>query len=178
MVPADLQKPLTQAEFGELVGVSQQTVSGLVSAGVLASGATGHEWLVAYCGRLREQAAGRAAQGGLDLATERAALARAQREAVELKNAVARGQYAPITLLASVLAKASSAVAAQMDGIEGTLAKLAPDLPERTKQGVLGAVAKARNEWVRTTSSLVDSQLEEIAALDDDDGDQLEAVEP
>jgi phage terminase Nu1 subunit (DNA packaging protein) len=57
-----------------------------------------NEIRVAYIRRLREQAAGRAAVGDLDLAGERAALAKAQRERIEMQNAVTRGELAPVVL--------------------------------------------------------------------------------
>lgn len=72
----DLQARSTQAAFGSLVGISQPAVSDLVSRGILRDGESVGEWLKAYCGNLREQAAGRLASGDLDLATERAGLAR------------------------------------------------------------------------------------------------------
>jgi phage terminase Nu1 subunit (DNA packaging protein) len=168
-MPFDLSSPMTQADFGRLVGVSQPTVSGLVTSGVLSPEDTGHLWLLAYCARLREQAAGRASDGDLDLVQERAALARAQRIAQELKTSVARGEYAPIGLLGDVLAAASSAVVDRLDGLEGLLRKTAPDLPEEARSAILNALAGARNEWVRATSRLVVEQLE---AMDDDDGEE------
>lgn len=77
----------TQAEFGRLVGISQSAVSDLVRRDVLKPGATLGQWLLEYCGNLREVAAGRLASGGLDLVAERAALAKAQRERIELEMA-------------------------------------------------------------------------------------------
>ena len=75
-----LYAPISQAEFAALIGVSEARVSQLVSEGVIVRGDSGHEWLLAYCERLRDQAAGRASAGlgGLDLVQERAALAWAE----------------------------------------------------------------------------------------------------
>ena len=85
---------ITQAEFAVIIGVSEAKVSQLVAEGVIQRGQIAHMWLLEYCERLREVAAGRASveAGGLDLVQERAALARSQREAQEIKNAVARGE--------------------------------------------------------------------------------------
>ena len=76
-----LEQAIAQAEFAQMIGVSEARVSQLLSEGVLARGETALEWNVAYCERLRDQAAGRlgAEVGGLDLVQERAALAREQR---------------------------------------------------------------------------------------------------
>src|SRR5450830_1178931 len=74
-----------------MVGLSKARVSQLMADNVMVRGDTAHAWLIAYCERLRDMAAGRASSetGGLDLVQERAALAREQRIAQALKNAVA-----------------------------------------------------------------------------------------
>lgn len=165
---------ISQAEFAQIVGVSEARVSQLVSEGVIVRGDTGHAWLLGYCERLRDQAAGRASSelGGLDLVQERAALAREQRLAQALKNEVARGQYAPIGALADVLGMASSAVVDRMDQFEGLLSKACPDLPEEVRTIVQAVMASARNEWIRSTAKLVEDQLTEMLA-DATDIDEL-----
>ncbi len=159
------QVPVSQALFGEAVGISQQAVSELVRAGVLAEGGTAAEWLLAYCGRLREQAAGRFSEGPLDLAQERAALARSQREGNEIKNQVLRGEYAAVTLLAEVLASASQSVADRFEHLPGLLRKTMPDLPQPAVDQVMAVIAAARNEWARATAELV---RESLSVVDDD----------
>src|SRR5450830_1250571 len=165
-----MDQPVSQAEFAAWVGVSEARVSQLLSEGVMTRGDTGHAWLVAYCERLRDQAAGRAGSetGGLDLVQERAALAREQRIAQALKNSVARGEYAPVGLLADVLGMASSAVVDRFDQLEGTLQKACPDLPEEAKAAVMQVLASARNEWIRSTARLVTEQVDAMAQADDD----------
>jgi len=170
MVIEALNRPVLQAQFGEMVGVSQQAVSNYVTSGLLKPGDTAHAWLLAYCDRLRMEAAGRASPVSDDLNRERTALARSQREAQDLKNAVARGEYAPIALLEDVLATASSAVADRIEGLEGLLRRVAPDLPDPTRDALLQAIADARNEWVRATARLV---LERLDAMDADDGEAV-----
>jgi phage terminase Nu1 subunit (DNA packaging protein) len=169
-VIASIYQPVTQAAFGEMVGVTQQAISTYVTSGLLKPGDTAHAWLLAYCDRLRMEASGRASPVSDDLNRERTALARSQREAQDLKNAVTRGEYAPIGLLEDVLAIASSAVADRIEGLEGLLRKVAPDLPEPTRDALLVAIAGARNEWVRATTRLV---LERLDAIDADDGEAV-----
>lgn len=171
-----LSAHLTQEEFGRLVGISQPAVSGLLADGVLDREGTAGVWLRRYCQRLREQAAGRLGEtdGGLDLVQERAALAREQRIAQALKNDVARGEYAPIGLLADVLGMASSAVVDRFDQLEGALRKACPDLPEDAKDTVMQVIASARNEWIRSTAKLVTEGLDAMAA--DDDAEDGQAV--
>jgi phage terminase Nu1 subunit (DNA packaging protein) len=165
---------MTQAQFGALVGISQPAVSDLVRSGTLPAEATGDEWLLAYCHRLREQAAGRMGneEGGLSLTGERAALAKAQREGIEIMNAVKRGQYAPITLLSEVLAMASQSVAERFEHLPGQLRKACPDLPAIAIDQVMSTVASARNEWVRQTVALVTAKV----TSEDDEDAELQAL--
>lgn len=174
-VVAALSEQVSQAEFAQIVGMSEARVSQLVSEGVLARGGTGMEWLQAYCERLRNQAAGRLGTeiGGLDLVQERAALAREQREGQAIKNAVARKEYAPIGLLSDVLGMAASAVVDRFDQLEGLLRKAAPDLPVEAKSAVMQVIANARNAWIRGTERIVSEAVDAMLADDADHGDDI-----
>jgi len=165
-----IDRAVSQAEFGALVGVSQQAVSELVRSGALAEGATAGEWLLAYCARLREQAAGRAGvDGGLNLAQERAALAREQRLGIEIRNATLRGQYAAISLLSEALATASQSVAERIDQLPAALRKACPHLAAGDIDTIMATMADARNAWVAATASIVSARIE--SADDDEDAD-------
>ena len=107
------------------------------------------------------------APSGLSLAEERALLAREQRIGFELKNALARGEYAPISLLSEVLAQASVAVVSHLDQLPGRIKRACPLLPARALDEVAATVAAARNEWVRQTCELSIAQLE---TAEDDEG--------
>jgi phage terminase Nu1 subunit (DNA packaging protein) len=169
MTTIDLSIRVTQEDFGALVGISQPAVSGLLANGVIQKEGTAAQWLLAYCARLREQAAGRlgADGGALDLVQERAALAREQRIAYELKNAVTRGEFAPIGVLADVLGLAAGAVADRFDQVEGSLRKACPEISDDVLLTVLGVVASSRNEWLRATARLVDSTIDRMQPEDD-----------
>ena len=105
----------TQREVAEHLGVSQPVVAKLVAAGVFQpTGARGGLDLDAcrraYLGRLREEAAGRAAHGGaegepeeLDLVAERARLAAAQADRIEMENHQTRGLVIPIEIASRML---------------------------------------------------------------------------
>lgn len=166
-----LERSISQAEFAQLIGVSEARVSQLVSEGVIARGETAQAWLLGYCERLRDQAAGRAGAeaGGLDLVQERAALAREQRIGQAIKNQVARKEYAEVGLLADVLARAASAVVDRFDQLEGTLRKAVPDLPDEAKVAVLQVIAQARNEWIKGTERLV---ADEVDAMMTDEAEE------
>ena len=174
----DMEQQATQASLAALVGVTQPTISKLMADGKIPASGTLGELLLAYCQRLRDQAAGRLGDSlGLDLVQERAALAREQREGQAIKNAVARKEFAPIGLLADVLGMASSAVVDRFDQLEGALKKACPDLPDEAKTTVLRVIAAARNEWVRETAQLVAESLDEMLAADEVDGDVVDALE-
>lgn len=156
----DLSRPMTQAAFGELVGISQQAVSEFLKAVPLGPGVSAGDMLSAYCDRLREQAAGRMGDtDGLDLVQERAALARAQREGHEIKNAVARGEYASINLMAQTLAMASQAVVERFEQLPGMLKKACPHLDDATRDQIMAVLAQARNEWVSRTERLIAERM-------------------
>ena len=161
---------ITQADFAALVGVSEGAVSAMFTDGRLERGNPARVWLLKYCDRLREQAAGRMGEeGGLDLVQERAALARSQRIAQDLKNDIFRGEYAPIGLLADVLGMASSAVVDRLDQLEGSLRKACPTLADDAKATVMQVIASARNEWIRSTAKLVNETVDAMALEAEDD---------
>lgn len=166
----DMSAPVVQTVVADVVGVSKQAISAMVQEGKLPECKTMGEMIAAYCERLRDQAAGRLGDetGGLDLVQERAALARSQRIAQELKNDVAKGEYAPIGLLADVLGMASSAVVDRFEQLEGALRKSCPDIDDEVMTVVMRVVAGARNEWIRSTAKLVADAVETMVDEDDD----------
>ena len=171
----DLDYEATQTALAELVGVTQPTISNLMAEGKLPSSGTLGELLLAYCARLRDQAAGRLGDSmGLDLVQERAALAREQREGQAIKNAVARREFAPVGLLADVLGMAASAVVDRFDQLEGSLRKACPDLPDEAKTTIQQVIASARNEWIRSTERSVFDRIDSMLT-DPDEDDQADA---
>jgi len=170
----DLESKATQEGIATVVGVTQQAISAMMKEGKLPSSGALGELILAYCQRLREQAAGRSSGefGGLDLVQERAALAREQRIAQALKNAVSKGEYAPIGLLADVLGRAASAVVDRMDQVDGQLRKACPDMPEDARTTVLAVMANARNEWIRATAKLVAEDIDAMLQAADDEDDE------
>ena len=134
------------------------------------------ELIRAYVGQLRKTAAGRGEEVS-ELARQKTLLIKAQTEAQDLKNAVARGEYAPIGILADVLALASSAIVDRLDQLEGQLRKACPDLPEEARMVILRVIADARNEWIRSTSRLVADSLDRMAQSEADEADALDISE-
>lgn len=163
-MPIQLSNSLKQAEFGALVGVSRQAVGAMIERGVLSASMTTGGALLAYCGHLRETAAGRLASGDIGLATERAGLAKAQRERIEMQNAVTRRELLPAVLLEEVLAKAGSKVAGILDAIPGMVKRRVPMLPSSALDLIAGEVARARNIAAAMT---LDDVLDRIPAEDE-----------
>lgn len=165
----DLDQTMTQTEFGALVGISQPAVSALIARRVLSDGASARQWLQEYCRNLREIASGRAAEGSIELATERALLAREQRERIAMQNAVTRRELAPRGLLAQVLAATAPRVCGQLDAIVPALRKRgnysSADLTfvSETIANVRNAIAK-----IRLVDVIEDLEQEASAAGDDD----------
>jgi len=161
----DLSMKMNQAQFGELIGVSQQAVSDLMTRGVLSAGAAGGVWLREYCSHIREMAAGRVAAGDLDLATERAGLARAQRKKIEMQNQVTRKELAPSYLLEEILARAGTKAAAILDTIPGMIKRRVPSLTADDVAAIAREVAKARN--IAASISLSNLDEDEPDSADD-----------
>jgi len=168
---------MTQATFGDLVGMSQQAVSDLVRRRVLPEGASANEWLLAYCEHLREVAAGRGGEATFELAAERARLAKEQADKVGMQNAERRGELAPAHLLEQVLAKAGARAGRILETIPGTLRRRLPQLSSADIEVVTRIVAKARN--IAATMRLADADADddaEEAPADLDLPDQDEAA--
>lgn len=168
-----LDAPISQEQFGIIVGVSQPVVSAMIASGTLQHGQTLGEWLSSYCRRLRDQAAGRDADGSL--AKERAALSRSQRLGQDIRNAKEMGEWAPIGLLGDVLALAAAAVTDRFDALEGDIRKACPDLPGEARDAVSKIIVSARAEWIRSTAELVDRALDGVTEEDPSDEPQAEA---
>jgi terminase small subunit / prophage DNA-packing protein len=97
----DANATCSARELAQLFGCTDRAVRLLVDRGAVVRVSRGRYRLVESVRRTiehyREVAAGRGgAEGMLDLSTERARLAKAQTEQVELKNAASRGELAPL----------------------------------------------------------------------------------
>jgi terminase small subunit / prophage DNA-packing protein len=168
----DLSHQLSQTAFGELVGISQQAVSDLIARGVLAVGSSGGAWLLAYCSHIREIAAGRATNGDLDLATERARLAREQADKVAMQNAVMRREYAPVATLAHSVARTGRQIAVILEAIPVQL-KRRSSISIEDLEYITTDIVKARN---LAANMRLDLDNEEPSALDDMPDDMEDAA--
>lgn len=167
----DLQSTCTQAEFGELVGIGQPAVSGLLERNVIAPGATAGQWLLAYTKHLREQAAGRGADG--ELAFQRSELARVSRERAEIKLALERREYAPVALIEQVLAQVGRSIAGVLEPVHVNLHRLCPHLTPEDLKMIQRELSKACDLAVAASLDMltVPDDVDEAPADDDIDSE-------
>ena len=111
----------TQKEVYTHLGISKTTLVNLIDKGVIPSAPPGkydiNACREAYIANLREVAAGRAANGSLDLGEERARLAKEQADAKEMENSIARGELVYIDDVASEIEKQLSKVKTKLLGV-------------------------------------------------------------
>lgn len=142
----DLDKPApSQADFGLLVGLSQQHVSRLVAAGVLVEGASLREWVRAYTQRLRDTAADRARQSSPELQRERLGLLRARAEGLRMRNAERIAELAPVAVMDALLVKTGARIAPILGAIPPALRAQLPVLQSESAcyAAIEATVAKA-----------------------------------
>jgi phage terminase Nu1 subunit (DNA packaging protein) len=164
----DFSKPCTQNEFALIIGVSQQAVSDMQKRNVIASGETLGIWLTKYCSYIREFAAGRAGNGDIDLVTERAMLARSQRERIDMQNEITRREYGPIIALEQSISDCMARVASKLDTVPGKL-KLGNDkLTASDLDTVSAIIAEVRNDIATMTIDWFDEQTNEDSDIDVD----------
>lgn len=163
MTPLDMA--CTQADFGDLVGISQQAVSDLIKRDVIKPGATAGQWLIDYCQHLRETAAGRDPDG--ELATERARVARETADKIAMANAVTRREYAPVGLLEVVLGDVARQIATRLDAVVPQLRRRLPDMPSAALAAISAELAACRA--LCASASLADAERLEREALGEDE---------
>ena len=158
---------LIQKDIAEHLDLSQPAVSGLMDRLFIDwKTSTIDEIRVAYIRHLREQAAGRAASGDLDLATERARLAKEQADKVAMQNAVTRGDLAPVVMIEEVLTKTAARLAGIFDAIPGLVRRRVPSLRAEEIDLIAAEIARVRN--VVAGMSLADLNDDQAAVLDSD----------
>lgn len=152
----DLTGRVTQAEFGEMIGVSQPAVSKMLTDGVLSGSASVGVWLREYSSHMREMAAGRAAAGDLVLHLDLLALGACQPCPLGRQIQVTRKELAPSYLLEEILAKAGTKAAAILDTIPGMIKRRVPSLTADDVAAIAREVAKARNIAASISLSNID----------------------
>jgi len=157
----DFSKPNTQRTFAGLIGVSEMAISDLKRRGVISEGQTLGEWLNSYCAHIREFAAGRATNGDLDLATERAKLAKEQHERIAMQNAVTRREIGPIAALEQGLSDCMARVASKLETIPGKLKLTNDKLTADDLDQVSTVLADVRNDIAGMNIDWFDEQADD-----------------
>lgn len=154
-----VQRP-TQAEIAEHLDISTRRVRELATEwGIDSREVSLGEWRVRYLAKLREEAAGRAGTGDLDLVAERARLAKVQADRIEMQNAVTRKELAPAELIEEVLSRAGARAAKLLDTIPGELKRRCPQLTADDIATIATTIAKVRN--IAAAISLANLQEDE-----------------
>lgn len=146
----DISKTCMQKDFANLIGVSEFIISNMLDKGVIKPGDTLGQWLKSYCAHMREHAAGRATNSDLNLAGERAALAREQKLRIEMQNAITRKEYGPIEALELGLSDVMARAAAQLDTIPGKLRISSDRLTADDLDLVASVIGQVRNALADT----------------------------
>lgn len=162
----NLEATCTQAQFGELVGISQPAVSDLLQRDVIAPGAPVRAWLLDYCAHQREQSAGRGSDG--KLADARTEVATQQKIKLERQNKIASGEYVHVSVVEILLATVGRSIAGVLEPLHVSLHKRCPALTPDDLKLIQIEVAKACDLAVTVS----------LANLDANDAtDTTEAVE-
>lgn len=136
----------TQKEAGAHLDLSDRSIRDLeVDLNLRGVDYTLEQLRIAYIRDLREKAAGRATEGDLDLATERARLASEQADKIAMQNAERRGELAPVAMLEQALAGAATRATKILDTIKGEIRRRVPGLAASDLIAVDQIVAKALN---------------------------------
>lgn len=161
-------KRFTQAQIAEHLDISERRVRELASEWAIDSRELSLDaWRVRYLRHLREMAAGRAAAGDLDLAEQRARLAKEQADRIAMQNALTRKELAPAEVIEEVLSKAGARAAKLLDTIPGEFKRRCPQLAADDIAAIAGIIAKVRN--IAAGISLAN-------LADDEEGDQADAA--
>ncbi len=158
----------TETEVAKHLDLSTRRLRELIAEGVIHRPATRNYDLdktrTVYIRHLRKIAAGRAApSGGLDLAAERAKLAKAQSEGHELKNKIARGEYVEIEAVAVEVEAQYSIVRERLLSIPG---KISAGLVSRSQGEIFAAL---EGEIHQALAELSAADIEEAATKKKDD---------
>ena len=143
----------------------------LTTAGMEHKQCTLDEIRIAYIRHLREIAAGRMANGDLDLATERARLAKEQADKIAYQNAQTRKELAPAYLLEDVLTRTAARINGILEAIPGMIKRRVQSLPAAEIEMVTDEIAKARN---MVAAMSINEVIAEAITDDDSEGALLE----
>lgn len=136
-----------------------------VKLGMQGASYTLTEFRIAYIRSLRESASGREAIGDLDLAAERARLAKEQADKIAMQNEVSRRELAPVTLIEEVLAKVGRQIAGVLESIPVQL-KRRSSLSGDDLDYITAEIVKARNLAAAIKVEALEIEFADEATID------------
>jgi phage terminase Nu1 subunit (DNA packaging protein) len=142
----------TQLEAAAHVDLGDRRFRELIDDGVLQRSPPGEYVLehvrIAYIRHLRKMAAGRGTKTDADLATERALLAREQRDTAALKNATARGELVSIEEVGRQVEVEYGVVRQRLLAIPGSIAEALGSMSNREEReaAIATAIIEALSE--------------------------------
>jgi phage terminase Nu1 subunit (DNA packaging protein) len=142
----DINAVQQQKHFAELTSLTSGMVPDLLQRGIITDSQTLKEQVRSYCRYIREIAAGRAGTGPLSLADERAALAKSQRERIDMQNAITRREYGPVSQIEYSVADTMAQAANMLDAIPGKLRLANDKLTSEDLNIVASVIALVRND--------------------------------
>ncbi len=160
----ELDNPMTQAAFGDLVGIGQPAVSDLMRRGIIQPGMNARAWLQAYCEHLRAVGDERDPDG--ELTAGRTRVARATAEKVEMLNAQTRREYAPVVLLGAVLRDIAGQISGHLGDLVPNIRCCLPELQSSVLAQIEAEVTACRE--VCSAANLADADRLDSEEFDDD----------
>lgn len=160
-----------QVEVAAHLDISDRSVREWEGKLGLPSDYTLTDFRVAYIRRLREEAAGRASAGDLDLAGERARLAKEQADKIAMQNAQQRGELAPVAAMEMVIAAVGAKVGRILDTIPGIVRRRVPGIGSDVIEAIAADIAKCRNQAAAMTLASLDD--EDDTGPDDDGAEEV-----
>lgn len=152
----------TQNQIARHLDLSVRSVASLQADGIIPKDASLDDCRVSYIRNLRERAAGRAAKGeGLDLTTERALLARAQREKLEREIAAMDRKLIPSEEVEADLIQVFSTIRAKLLALPSRMAPLVASstIPE-AHEALKGVIYEALTDLAEYVAGSEDEQEE------------------
>lgn len=147
LLPADVNR----AEMGMIIDVTAAAITTYAERGILVPAAISGRYKTAeslhrYHDNLRKQAQGRRSEGGIDVAEEKAKLARAQREEVEIRLQKSRGELIEVEEASRVAGEFFRGVRQAALALPTRIGQAIPTLTAFDRQTIAGLVRDMLSE--------------------------------
>ena len=162
----NLDNTCTQQAFADLVGIGQPAVSDMLARGVIQPGQTARQWILDSFTHLREQAAGRGADG--ELAANRAKESFTRNQLLERKLKRDREETTEVEVLEVVFSSVGRTIVAILEPLANTLHKRIPTLSPEDLKFIQGEVSKACDRAASASLAMLTVDDEAAAEVTED----------